>query len=125
MKQRYIRVVDDLPDDEVVVVRGGELKAEVLRSDAIRYHSVYGTYGLSVFAARDITVDELAQQTPLVRFGVLTLMLAGVIRTAGLRQEPTGRNPRHFTVAFEDLDQGVERLGRCEHEVWRNQYHED
>lgn len=124
MKQRYIRVGDDLADEDVVVVRGGELKSEVLRSDAVRYYSIYGTFGLSVFAARDITVDELAQETPLVRFEVLTLMLAGVIRDAGLRLEATGRNPRHFTVTFEDLDHGVERLGRCEHEVWRNQYYE-
>ncbi len=53
MKQRHIRVGDDLADEEVVVVRGGALGPEVLRSDAIRYHAVYGTYGLSVFAARD------------------------------------------------------------------------
>ena len=28
-------------------------------------------------------------------------MTAGVLRAAGLRLEPTGRNPRHFDVAFE------------------------
>lgn len=33
-----------------------------------RYHSVFGTYGISVFAVRDATLDELAQQPPLVRF---------------------------------------------------------
>jgi hypothetical protein len=28
-------------------------------ADAVRYHSIYGTYGISVFAVRDATVDEL------------------------------------------------------------------
>lgn len=65
-------------------------------------HTVYGTYGISVFAARDLTVDELAQQAPLIRFEQLTLMTAGALRVAGLRLEPTGRNPRRFDVAFDD-----------------------
>lgn len=124
-KQRYVRDGDALADDAIVVVRGGELDAEVLRADAERYHAMYGGYGLSVLAARDISVDELAQQAPLVRFGVLTLMRVGVLRVAGLRLDPTGRDPRHFTVAFDDLEDGIERLKRCEHRVWPNPYHED
>jgi hypothetical protein len=125
VKQRYLRVDDELSDDETIVVRGGELGVDVLRSDALRYHAIYGTYGISVFAVRDVTVDELAQQPPLVRFEVLSLVEAGVLRAAGFRLEPTGRNPRHFTVAFDDLDKGVEALGRCKHLVWQNPYHED
>jgi len=125
VKQRYVRPGDDLRGDEVVVIRGGELDPTVLRSDALRYHSMYGTYGISVFAVRDVTVDELAQQPPLVRFEVLTLVETGVLRAAGFRLEPTGRNPRHFTVAFDDLDKGVEALRRCEHLVWQNPYHEE
>jgi hypothetical protein len=70
-------------------------------------------------------VDELAQQPPLVRFRVLTLMRVGVLRTAGFRLEPTGRNPRHFTLAFDDLNDGISRLGRCEHRAWSNPYHEE
>lgn len=124
-KLRYLRAGDVLEDDDVVVVRGGELDAFGLRRDAERYHSIYGTFGLSVFAARDATVDELAQEPPLVRFAVLTLVRVGVLRRAGFRLEPTGRNPRHFTVAFDDLDDGVERLCSCEHREWLNPYHED
>ncbi len=123
-KHRYHRVGDSLDDADIVVVRGGELDEDVLRDDARRYHVIYGTFGISVFAARDITVDELAQEPPLVRFPVLTLMRAGAIRAAGFRLEPTGRNPRHFTVAFDDLDGGIVRLGRCEHQRWINSYHE-
>lgn len=124
-KQRQLRAGDDLLDDDIVVVRGGELDAETLRSDAREYHLIYGVYGLSVFAARDITVDELAQQPPLIRFEVLTLIRAGVLRAVGLRLEPTGRNPRHFTIAFDDLEAGVVGLRSCEHQRWSNPYHED
>ena len=75
-------------------------------------------------AARDTTVDELAQQAPLVRFEILTLVRAGDLIAAGFRLEPTGRNPRHFTVAFDDLGRGVEALRECEHRSWVNPYHE-
>jgi hypothetical protein len=124
-KQRHLRAGDHLDDDETIVIRGGRLDPEGLRTDARRYHSIYGDYGVSVFAARDISIDELAQQVPLVRFEVLTLMRAGDLRAAGFRLDPTGRNPRHFTLVFDDLDVGVEALVVCEHRSWVNPYHED
>lgn len=105
-----------------MVVRGGELDADLLRADARRYHDVYAEFGISVFAARGITVDVLAQQPPLVRFGVLT---SSEVRAAGFRLEPTGQNPRHFTVAFDDLDTGIARLTGSLHRRWINPYHED
>lgn len=70
VKLRRLREEEPL-DPEVTVVRGGELDTVVLRADAARYHEIYGTYGISVFALRDIILAELAQQTPLVRFGRL------------------------------------------------------
>ncbi len=124
-KQRHLRPGDRLDDDDVVVVRGGDLEAAALRVDAERYRAIYGDYGLSVLAARDVAVDELAQQAPLVRFEVLTLVRVGALRAAGFRLEPTGRNPRHFTVAFDDLEGGIAELRRCEHRSWVNPYHED
>jgi hypothetical protein len=124
VKDRFVREDDALADDDSVVVRGGELDPVILRADAERYFAVYGTYGISVFAVRDITFDELAQQPPLIRFHILTLVTAGVLREAGLRLEPTGRNRRHFTVGFDDLDDGVARLSACEHQVRVNPYHE-
>ena len=124
-KRRHLRLGDSLDDEDVVVVRGGELDPEVLRADAVRYHDIYGVFGISVFAAHGITVDELAQQPPLVRFELLTLVHVGVLRAAGLRIEPSGHNPRHYTVAFDDLDSGVRQLTGCEHERWSNPYHED
>jgi hypothetical protein len=88
VKQRFIRVGDELADEITVVVRGGTLGAELLRQDALRNHAIYATYGISVFAARDASVDELAQQTPLVRFVQLTLITVGTLRAAGLRPQP-------------------------------------
>ena len=97
MKQRYVRSDGELSDETVVVVRGGGLDSEILAEDAQRAHDVYGTYAISVFAADGVTVDELAQDPPLVRFASITLMTVGEIRAAGLLLSPSGRNPYHET----------------------------
>jgi hypothetical protein len=123
-KDRYRRDGDTLDRDDIVVIRGGELDAALLRQDAQRNHSIYGVYGISVFALRDATLDELAQQPPLVRFAMLTLVTVGALRNAGLALEPTGRNTRHFDVVFDDLDDGVARLCTCEHRTITNPYNE-
>jgi hypothetical protein len=123
MKLRRLREGGVL-DDGITLVRGGELEPDVLRADALRYHNVYGSYGISVFAASGATVDELAQQVPLVRFAMLTLIKVAAVRGAGLRLESTGLNPRHYTLAFDDLDQGIAALARCAHQVIPNPYHD-
>ena len=64
-KQRQLRVGDRLEDDETIVIRGGGLEPGALRTDAQRCHTVYGHYGISVFAVRDAAIDEMAQQVPL------------------------------------------------------------
>ncbi len=61
----------------------------------------------------------------MVRFEILTLVRVGDPLAAGFRLEPTGRNTRHFTVAFDDLERGVEALEACEHRSWQHPYHED
>lgn len=123
-KRRFTREGDRLDDDDTIVIRGGRLDPTTLRADAERYHAIYGEYGISVFAVRDATVDELAQAVPLVRFETLTLLRVGALRGAGFRLEATGKNPRHFTVAFDELDRGVHALIACEHRNWSNPYHE-
>jgi hypothetical protein len=100
------------------------LDPEVLCADAARYHGIYGVYGISVFAVRGVTVDELAQQVPLVRFDHLSLLTVKDVLAAGMRLEPTGRNPRHYTVGFDDLEDGVRRLAGCPHQVMPNSYHD-
>src|SRR5438045_9775458 len=103
MKQRFIRVGDEITDDTTLVIRGGLLDEMLLRADALRNHEIYGTYGISVLALRDVSFDELASGPPLVRFASLTLVTAGELRSRGLRLEATGRNRRHFYVGFDDL----------------------
>jgi hypothetical protein len=124
VKLRRLRDGDALEDDSIVLVRGGELDPDVLTADALRYHSIYGVYGISVFAVRDATLEELAQQVPLVRFERLTLLTVGDVIAAGLRLEPTGRNPRHYTVGFADLVDSVRQLAGCPHRVVQNSYHD-
>ena len=124
MKLRRLRDGDVPVDGDVVLVRGGDLDPDILCADAARYHGVYGVHGISVFAVRDATVDELAQQVPLVRFDRLSLLTVSDVLAAGMRLEPTGRNPRHYTVGFDDLADGVQRLVRCPHQVVPNAYHD-
>ena len=123
MKLRRLREGDVLDDGDIVLVRGGELDPGVLSADALRYHAIYGSNGISVFAVRGITLAEMSQQVPLVRFGQLTLIRVAEVRRAGLRLEATGRNPPHYTVGFDDLDHGVARLVGCDHQVLPNPYH--
>lgn len=106
-------------------MRGGRLERTALRRDVVRYYTAYGSYGLSVFAVRATSLAEMAQHSPLARFAELTLIRVGVLVASGLRLEPTGRNPQHFTLAFDDLEAGIDSLLECEHTRWLNPYHED
>jgi hypothetical protein len=123
VKLRRLRDGDVLDDGEIVLVRGGELDPATLQADARRYYVLYGSYGISVFALVRVTLDEIAQQLPLVRFARLTLIKVADLRMPGLRLEPTGRNPRHYTLGFDDLDRGIAELVTCPHQVVRNPYH--
>jgi hypothetical protein len=47
VKLRRLRDGDVLADGGVVLVRGGDLDPDILSEDAVRYHSIYGVYGIS------------------------------------------------------------------------------
>ena len=119
-----VKGVDDVLEGDTRLVRGGELDPDILRADAQRYYDVYASYGISVFAVRSLSLEEMAQQVPLVRFRRITIITARELAGPGLRLEPTGRNPRHYTVSFENLEQGVKALTSCAHEVVTNPYHD-
>lgn len=123
MKQRFVRPDDDLDGGEELILRGGDLDPSIIRRDAQRMFDIYGTYGISVFALRGATIDELAQEAPLVRFPHFTVMTVRTIRVLGLRLEPTGRNHRHYTLMLRSLDEDVAALVSAEHHVWMNPYH--
>ena len=80
MKLRRLRDGDVLEDGDIVLVRGGDLDPDILRADAARY---YGVYGISAFAVRGATVEELAQQVPLVRFDRLSLLKVSDLLAVG------------------------------------------
>lgn len=84
MKLRRLRDGDVLENGDIVLVRGGALDPDILCVDAARYFGIYGVYGISVFAARDVTIDELAQQVPLVRFDQLSLLKVKDVLAAGI-----------------------------------------
>jgi len=46
------------------------------------------------------------------------------VLAAGIRLEPTGRNPCHYTAGFDDLEDGLQRLINCPHQVVPNDYHD-
>ena len=87
-------------------------------------HHIYGVYGISVFAIVRVSLPEMAQQPPLVRFAELSIIEVGKLRSGGFGMEPTGRNPRHYTLVLEDLAGAVDRLCALEHDIWPNPYHE-
>lgn len=123
MKQRYIRAGHELSDDTVIVVRGGTLDDVDVLDDALAAFEVYGVYAISVFALQDTTMEELAQEPPLIRFEWLTLMTAGAVRRAGLRLLPTSRRTLHYSIEFDDPSDGLKRLQSCEHRTVANPYH--
>lgn len=49
------------------------------------YDSICGTDGISVFAVRDATAGELAEQVLLVRLGSLAPLKVGDVLAAGMR----------------------------------------
>jgi len=85
VKQRFIREGDSIGDDAELVMRGGDLNPTLVRSDAQRMYDIYGTYGISVFALRGATIDQLAREPPLIRFAVLSLITARTIGAGSLR----------------------------------------
>ena len=115
---------EPLPDDTLVVVRGGVLDEESLRRDARIAFLRFGEYGVSVLAAPDSEALRRIQSGPLRRYRRVTVTTAGAIRRAELELRPTFHRP-HYTVIFPSLDEGVTRLLSCENEVIDNPHHDE
>jgi hypothetical protein len=120
VKERHIRVGDGVVDPDVVIVRGGLPGPRGLRAEVQNHYVVYGTFSASVFAVRNVPLEEIAQSLPLVCFEHLTLWTAGDIRTAGLALAPAGRDPRHYLVNLGAGAASVKALWGCEHRTWSN-----
>jgi hypothetical protein len=70
----------------------------------------------------DDAVDDLATDL-LERFPILRIFDAAALRTGGIEVVPTFRAP-HVTLAFSDLEAGLEALEVTPHERRANPYHQ-
>lgn len=115
-----------LPDEALLVVRGDELDAAVLRADAERFRRRYpgwSRYGVSGFAAADeVEVDALCE-TRLDRFGLVVVFQRYDLLAAGVEVVPTFRRP-HVTLANTDLAALVDGMLGCEHRTLQNPHFE-
>lgn len=100
----------------MVVVRGGISAADSIRRTAAVSHVVHGFYGVSVFLAIELTVEELVRRTPELspdRYRQLRTTTVGQIRQARFDLLATGDWP-HYDVVLADLeDETIERFGHC------------
>jgi hypothetical protein len=113
---------EQLADDALIVVRGGDLDIDLIRGDAVAAHARFGEYGISVFGAVDDAAVDVLARDRLAQFAMLVLMTAGTIRRAGLELRPTFRRP-HYTIMLPDLDSDIGRLMRCEKVQRTNHYY--
>ena len=113
---------EGLADDALVIVRGGDLDIDLIRSDALAAHARFGEYGISVFGAADEAALDALARDRLAQFEILVLMTAGAIRRAGLELRPTFRRT-HYTIILADLDRDIPRLMSCEKVQRPNRYH--
>jgi hypothetical protein len=107
---------EEPPDETVVVVRGGLAAADSIRRTAEVSQAMHGFYGVSVFLAIELTVEELVRRTPELspdRYKQLRTTTVGQIRGARFDLLATGDWP-HYNVVLADLDdETIERLGHC------------
>ena len=114
-----------IPDDAVVVIRGEDPTA-VLRADARRFRRRFpdwNRYGLSGFVARDAGEVDALCETRLIEWTRVRTFRRLALEAAGIEVVPTFRTP-HVTLAHAELDELLERLSDCEHEILENPYHE-
>jgi len=117
-KQRHRRG-EPLPAEAAFVVRGDLLDPAVLAQSARENHTVYGFYGVSVFAeVGGATWAEIAA-TKLRRSGWVVLFTARALLASGVELWDTGLAP-HYDIVHADLDELVGRILGCEHRVVRN-----
>ena len=107
---------EEPPDDAIVVVRGGLLAADSVRRTAAVSMREHGFFGVSVYAALGVSVEELVGATPELgrdRYKQLRATTAGALRGAGFVLLATQARP-HYDVVLDDLeDPTIERLRGC------------
>ena len=115
-----------IPNDALLVVRGDELDAEILRADARRFRrrfDAWDRFGVSALVATNDTEVLALCESRLERFPLVVVYRRPDLETAGLEVVPTFRTP-HVTLAHQDLEALVTVLLTCEHRVLDNPHFE-
>ena len=110
---------------KVLLVRGDPDDPEIDRRQAQDFfdrYQAWGRFGLSAYYVDDDAgIDDLASDL-LERFAELLVYQLATLTEAGLEVVATFRTP-HVTIAFTDLDRGLQVLSDAPHEVLPNPYH--
>lgn len=115
-----------VPDEAVLVVRGDELDADVLRRDAVRFRrrfSQWERYGVSAFAAANDAELDVLCETRLGRFETVVIFRRSDLVDSGIEIVPTFRQP-HVTLAHPDLEALVNKIRSCDHRELTNPHFE-
>jgi len=115
-----------IPNDALLVVRGDELDAEILRADARRFHrrfNAWDRFGVSALVASDEAEVLALRESRLERFPLVVVYRRPDLELAGLEVVPTFRTP-HVTLAHQDLEALVTVMLTCEHRAIENPHFE-
>lgn len=107
---------EDPPADAAVIIRAGIMARDSVVRAATTSFDNHGFYGVSVFAAIEMTIEELVARTPELsrdRYRQLRQSTVGKLRMAGYALLATLERP-HFDIVLPDLEPAtLARLDRC------------
>lgn len=114
---------EEPPADAIVIIRGGLLAHDSIVRTATTSFERHGFYGVSVFAAIGMTIEELVGRTPELgadRYKQLRRSTVGELRAAGFALLPTLEWP-HFDIVLPDVEEStLDRLVACFSEPFAN-----
>ncbi len=99
----------------------------MLTADARRFRRRFpdwNRFGVSGFLARDAAEVDALCETRLIEWTRVRTFRREALEAAGIEVVPTFRTP-HVTLAHAELDELLQRLSDCEHNILENPYHED
>ena len=104
---------EELPDGNVLVVRGGEMSIDDVRRTAARSQVDVGAYLVSCYATLDQDLADLCRHRNLFRYSKVRTSTFARLRAAGFALLPSHARP-HFDILLPDVaDATLERLVTC------------
>jgi len=113
------------PSATLLVVRGGAIDTDLVRTDAVRFRRRYprwGRYGISAYFAIDEQEVDVLCETRLERFDTAAIFTHSDLVLAGVEVVPTFRRP-HATLANADLELLIDGLRSCAPRIVSNRFH--